>query len=50
MKYSVTVVRIGYVDVEADSAEEAMRDVNENAKLDEVNWCDDWNATDAIKA
>ena len=48
-KYIVTFARVGSTTVFAESAEEAMRIANEDVKLDEVYWADDWPATDAIE-
>jgi hypothetical protein len=49
MKYLITVVRSGGVVVEAESREEAMDIVNTDCCLDDVNWDDDWMATDATE-
>lgn len=46
-QYWVTVVRYGGVDIEAENEEEAMRIVNTQVKTQDVNWADDWEATDA---
>lgn len=45
MKYTVKIVRTGWVFVEADSEAEAM-DIANHQKTDTVNWSDDWEATD----
>lgn len=46
-KFEVTVCRTGSVIIEANSPEEAMTIVNDDVTADEVNWADDWPATDA---
>jgi hypothetical protein len=45
MHYNITIARTGCVNVEADSAEEAMFIAN-NLKEQDISWTDDWNATD----
>lgn len=47
MKFNVTIIRYGCVEVEANSSLEAMRIVNENYKTNDISWSDDWDATDA---
>ena len=44
--YDVTVTRYGCVQVEADSASEAIA-IADAMKTDEITWSDDWSATDA---
>ena len=44
--FDVTVTRYGCVQVEADSASEAIEIAN-SMKTDEITWGDDWSATDA---
>lgn len=46
-KYGCVIVRYGYAEVEAESAAEAMDIVNQDYTTDDVNWSDDWAATDA---
>jgi hypothetical protein len=48
MKFVVTVVRYGGVTVEANSREEAIKEVEDNALLSDVSWDDDWTVTDAV--
>lgn len=48
MKYEVTVVKTGYIYVEADSKDEAMS-IADNQSESAVNWCDYWGVTDAIE-
>lgn len=45
--YGVFFVRHGYAEIEAESAEEAMRLADETMTSDEVIWDDDWPCTDA---
>ena len=46
-RYWVTVVRYGGAEVEASSSLEALRIVNEKYRTQDINWSDDWDATDA---
>ena len=48
MEYVVNIVRYGCVIVKADSTSEAMEIAN-CMTTDEVNWSDDWEATDAYE-
>lgn len=48
MKYGVTVVRYGWLFVEADSESEAM-DIADHQTTDTVNWSGDWKPTDAVE-
>ena len=48
MKYCVTIVRTGFLFVEAQNAEEAM-DIADHQETKTVNWSDDWDATDAVQ-
>ena len=48
-KFDVTVVRIGSLSIEADTAEEAMR-LSEGYGNDDVVWADWFEATDAQRA
>lgn len=43
MKYEVTVVKTGYIYVEADSKDEAMS-IADNQSESAVNWCDSWGS------
>lgn len=45
MKYCVTVVRTGCVFVEARTMNDAI-DIANHQTTDNVNWSDDWEATD----
>ena len=47
-KYMVTIVRTGYLEVAADSPEEAL-DIADHQMTDTVSWSDDWDATDAAE-
>lgn len=47
-KYCVTIVRHGYLFVEAESEEEAM-DIADHQTTDTVIWSDDWSPTDAAE-
>ena len=46
-RYWVTVVRYGGAEVEAENEHEAMKIVNEKYRTQDINWSDDWDATDA---
>lgn len=46
MKYWVTVVRYGWVPVEAESAADAM-DIADHQTTDTICWSEDWSPTDA---
>lgn len=45
MKYEVTVVRSGSIEVEAQNELEAMRMVK-TMSPDDIFWCDDWEVSD----
>ena len=45
MKYCVVIVRTGCVFIEAENEAEAM-DIANHYPTDEINWSDDWEATD----
>lgn len=45
--YGVFFTRHGYAEIEAESAEEAMKLADETITSDEVSWDDDWPCTDA---
>ena len=47
MKCCVTVVRYGFLFVEADNVAEAF-EIADRQTTDAVNWCDDWECTDAV--
>ena len=49
MKYNLTITRIGYVDIEADSLQEAMSAVNNMDETD-IEWMDDFTVTDYEKS
>lgn len=46
-KFMVTVTRCGGVVITAESEEDAMRIANEELKVDDISWDDDWSPTDA---
>ena len=48
MKYCVTIVRTGCIFVEAENETEAM-DIANHQLTGEVNWSDDWEATDCME-
>jgi len=48
MKYGVTIVREGYVEVEASSPLDAQRKANQ-LRTQDVLWDDDWEAYDAYE-
>lgn len=45
-KYCVTVIRYGYVFVEAESESEAM-DIADHQTTETINWSDDWSPSSA---
>ena len=45
-RYNVTVVRYGYLAIEADNESEAML-IADRQNTETVNWSDDWMPTDA---
>lgn len=45
--YGVFFTHHGYAEIEAESAEEAMKLADETIPFDEVTWDDDWSCTDA---
>lgn len=47
--YDVTFTRFGYMKVEAETKEEAMKIADETATTESVFWSEDWPATDAEK-
>lgn len=49
MKYNLTITRIGYVNIEADSLQEAMSAVNDMDETD-IEWMDDFTVTDYEKS
>ena len=48
MKYSVCIVREGYVEVEASSPLDAQRKANQ-LRTQDISWDDDWEAYDAFE-
>ena len=47
MKYFVTVVRYGGVEVEAKDEDEAVRIVDQTVPTDKVSWDDSWDVVSA---
>lgn len=45
--YGVFFTRHGYAEIEAESAEDAMKLADETISTDKVSWDDDWSCTDA---
>ena len=48
MKYCVTIVRTGFLFVEAENEAEAM-DIANHQTTDTVSWSEDWEATDCME-
>lgn len=48
MKYLTTIIRYGYLFVEANSESEAM-DIAEHQKTDTVEWEEDWDVTSVVQ-
>ena len=47
-KYDVTFTRFGCANIEATSADEALKIAN-NLLTNEINWSDDWEVTDVME-
>lgn len=45
--FDVTFTRFGYMKVEAETREEAIRIADKTATTEKVTWSEDWPATDA---
>lgn len=45
--FDVTFARFGYMKVEAETREEAIRIADKTATTEKVTWSEDWPATDA---
>ena len=49
MKWEVTVVRVGSIQVEADSQVEALIIVHDDVETKDIQWADDWGVASADK-